>query len=310
MSVQSVPAGITNLQLGATQADFSGTISVTMLRSVYDPLGVHLQAKTVQSVSGTFAKWLVENQYATTTDPALPVQSTQALNGGLSSSKAAALDSFLVNVGTEEVPVWELQANVIPRTDSLVNLQALSSGSGELSSATDVAAIVQLNGVPGSGTAAVYTPMSVGVWNESVTPHEFRTPPLTADGAGKGITIKPANGFGAFGFGGILALYGGDGTGASGGAGSVFIRGGDSAGGVMGDVTIQARSGAANGIVLRDAGATSVIQVGTTNQTLGFYNSVPVTKRTVTGSRGGNAALASLITALAQLGFVTDSSSA
>lgn len=42
---------------------------------------------------------------------------------------------------------------------------------------------------------------------------------------------------------------------------------------------------------------------------VGFYNTAPVAKPTVTGSRGGNAALASLLTALAGQGLLTDSSS-
>lgn len=41
---------------------------------------------------------------------------------------------------------------------------------------------------------------------------------------------------------------------------------------------------------------------------LGFYNAAAVAKPTVTGSRAGNAALASLLTALANLGLITDSS--
>lgn len=41
---------------------------------------------------------------------------------------------------------------------------------------------------------------------------------------------------------------------------------------------------------------------------LGFFAATPVVKPTVTGSRGGNAALASLLTAVASLGLVTDSS--
>lgn len=44
--------------------------------------------------------------------------------------------------------------------------------------------------------------------------------------------------------------------------------------------------------------------------TIGFYGTAPVTKPTVTGSRGGNAALASLLTALAGQGLLTDSSTA
>jgi hypothetical protein len=43
---------------------------------------------------------------------------------------------------------------------------------------------------------------------------------------------------------------------------------------------------------------------------LGFYNTSPASKQTVTGSRGGNAALASLLTALATTGLITDSSTA
>lgn len=43
---------------------------------------------------------------------------------------------------------------------------------------------------------------------------------------------------------------------------------------------------------------------------VGFYATAPVAKPTVTGSRGGNAALASLLTALAGQGLLTDSSTA
>ena len=42
---------------------------------------------------------------------------------------------------------------------------------------------------------------------------------------------------------------------------------------------------------------------------LGFYGTTATTKQTVTGSRGSNAALASLLTALAAYGLITDSSS-
>jgi len=43
---------------------------------------------------------------------------------------------------------------------------------------------------------------------------------------------------------------------------------------------------------------------------IGFYNTTPIAKQTVTGSRGGNAALASLLTALASHGLITNSSTA
>lgn len=54
----------------------------------------------------------------------------------------------------------------------------------------------------------------------------------------------------------------------------------------------------------------SAISVGNSGQQVGFMGATPVSRPTVTGSRGGNAALASLLTALAALGLVTDSSTA
>ncbi len=85
------------------------------------------------------------------------------------------------------------------------------------------------------------------------------------------------------------------------------------------------------GLVITSAGATSISSSNNTyvngptdvhiqanavdkvvaNTTgLGFFAATPVAKPTVTGSRGGNAALASALTALASLGLLTDSSSA
>lgn len=43
---------------------------------------------------------------------------------------------------------------------------------------------------------------------------------------------------------------------------------------------------------------------------LGFYSVTPVVRQTITGSRGGNAALASLLTALALVGLIIDSTTA
>lgn len=40
---------------------------------------------------------------------------------------------------------------------------------------------------------------------------------------------------------------------------------------------------------------------------IGFYNTTPVTKQTISGSKGGNAALGNLLTALANLGLIVDS---
>jgi hypothetical protein len=56
-------------------------------------------------------------------------------------------------------------------------------------------------------------------------------------------------------------------------------------------------------------GATKHVLDGAAN-TIGFYGATAAAKQTVSGSRGGNAALASLITALATYGLITDGTSA
>lgn len=57
---------------------------------------------------------------------------------------------------------------------------------------------------------------------------------------------------------------------------------------------------------------TLVLQVGASgtmvNGNVGFFATTPQAKKTVTGSRGGNAALASLLTALASYGLIVDGS--
>jgi hypothetical protein len=60
----------------------------------------------------------------------------------------------------------------------------------------------------------------------------------------------------------------------------------------------------------------TTIQGGQVNQgfrffgTVGFFGDINVGRQTVTGAKGGNAALASLITALATLGLITDNTTA
>jgi hypothetical protein len=61
----------------------------------------------------------------------------------------------------------------------------------------------------------------------------------------------------------------------------------------------------ANAEVILSAENTVNVRVG--KNKIGFLGSAPVTKPTITGSRGGNAALASLLTQLDSLGLVTDS---
>jgi putative cofactor-binding repeat protein len=56
--------------------------------------------------------------------------------------------------------------------------------------------------------------------------------------------------------------------------------------------------------------AAGTLNIGAATNTLQFFQSGGAVKQTVTGSRGGNAALASLLTALASYGIITNSSSA
>ena len=63
------------------------------------------------------------------------------------------------------------------------------------------------------------------------------------------------------------------------------------------------------GIELRATGVGNFIKLNTSGN-IGFFGSGGTTHPTVTGSRGGNAALASLLTALAGLGLIIDGTSA
>ena len=49
------------------------------------------------------------------------------------------------------------------------------------------------------------------------------------------------------------------------------------------------------------------VRVAASGGTMGFFGSEPITKPTITGSKGGNAALANLLTALADMGLVVNS---
>jgi hypothetical protein len=74
-------------------------------------------------------------------------------------------------------------------------------------------------------------------------------------------------------------------------------------------------AGVAPNLVLRAGGNNAITMAAasgnvTINGSIGFYNTSPGAKPTVTGSRSANAALASLLTGLATLGLLTDSTTA
>lgn len=71
-------------------------------------------------------------------------------------------------------------------------------------------------------------------------------------------------------------------------------------------LSIWSQSGS---VKVQNGGGTNLIEA-THDGKLAFFAAAPIVKPSVTGSRGGNAALASLLTQLANLGLLTDSTTA
>jgi hypothetical protein len=155
-------------------------------------------------------------------------------------------------------------------------------------------------------------------WSAAAGAPLVRPDDSTGSGStGAPLTVQGANNTGgSTSFGGLLTLAGGDGTNATGGVtgGATVVRGGDATGGSGtrngGNLTLRSGSGAtANGVLDLQTGAgTSRVKINDTG--IGFFNATPAAQPTVTGSRGGNAALADLLTDLATLGLIMDGSSA
>lgn len=148
--------------------------------------------------------------------------------------------------------------------------------------------------------------------------------------AGNGTTVTGGSvtanaGTGTTGTGGAINLNGGA-TSGVGTAGAVNINGGSSSStGTGGAVVITAGNttgGTPGAISLRIAGGTNAIVINGTGGSwtgtpisigtagLAFWNGTAAIKPNVTGSRGGNAALADLLTVLATMGLITDGTSA
>lgn len=70
----------------------------------------------------------------------------------------------------------------------------------------------------------------------------------------------------------------------------------------------MANTNAAGADQLDDGGPDGAI-LGSSTGKIAFHAATPIVKQTVTGSAGANAALANLLTALENLGLITDSSS-
>ena len=127
------------------------------------------------------------------------------------------------------------------------------------------------------------------------------------------VTIKNANTSAAFG---QLDLRNTAGTGQSlitftSGAGVLwgsirvdYVGGMSIKAGLSGNLILY--GGGVPGVTVASTGA--VIVGGAGSPTMGFFGATGTAKPAVTGSRGANAALASLLTTLANLGLLTDSS--
>jgi hypothetical protein len=111
------------------------------------------------------------------------------------------------------------------------------------------------------------------------------------------------------GYGGSIYIRAGTGSG-TGGGGNIAIIPGEKQ-------TVTIKSGPNNGsinLAFSDTSGTASIGsyggISTINvayQSIGFYNATPITKPTVTGSRATGAALVNLLTQLANIGLITDS---
>lgn len=84
--------------------------------------------------------------------------------------------------------------------------------------------------------------------------------------------------------------------------------------GIDANIAVDVNAKGTGSVKLISNGITSVFatstgaMIGNTGQSIGFYGATRVAKQTVTGAKGANAALTSLLTALAALGLITDSS--
>jgi hypothetical protein len=107
----------------------------------------------------------------------------------------------------------------------------------------------------------------------------------------------------------LLAQHAAPGSGLSGGDCGIQAGNSDPFPGTTGGTAfVQPGTGTVPGEShIRNSAGANRIRVGGVADGVGFHGTAPIAKPTVTGSRGGNAALASLLTALANYGLITNS---
>jgi len=233
----------------------------------------------------------------------------------LTSTVATGTAPMVVSSTTK---VANLNADLLDGTDwrSPGPIGGTTPGSGAF---TTVSATGQITSTQATGTAPLMIASTTKVANLNVDLLDG------GDWASPGAigTTTPANAT----FVGLTAT-GTVNLGSTAAASAVVINGNNS--GVGGGVFVTIRNGGSDVLVMGNKSAiaggaysnTPYIRGGAggvaiefeagfkTNGNVGFYGTTPVAKPTVTGSRGGNAALASLLTSLAAFGLLTDSSTA
>lgn len=191
---------------------------------------------------------------------------------------------------------------------------------GNATGANAVAGTINITGGDASGTGSTGGPVNI-LPGDGATPGQFYVlcgSATSGSGAqGGGISMEAGAGDGA-GQGGDIFLYGGQ-PGASGNGGWIYLAaaGGIGLGGSIDIAAGSASAGNTGGDVILRVDDSGGITIGTvklatsTTQKLRFYGTAAGTaQQTVTGSRGGNAALADLLTKLATLGLIVDGTTA
>ncbi|MFC5356490.1 glycosyl hydrolase family 28-related protein [Azospirillum himalayense] len=170
-------------------------------------------------------------------------------------------------------------------------------------------AAIQIDAGP---TAPTNVSISPGVYSgnaANITGIGNATGSLILDYSGGGLRVNGGAAFATsgnaahikFGSDVLVQVYRGSGVAND---GSVALRAENGGG------RVQALAAGADGFLQLFGQGAGQVTVGSTLNKVGFYGAAGALKQAVSGSRGGNAALASLITTLASLGLITDSTSA
>jgi hypothetical protein len=150
----------------------------------------------------------------------------------------------------------------------------------------------------------------VGTTDNTQLPH------YVSPGAGISLTDTSTEGIliNEEGTGGVLIVgWGGNGVTITGGGANIVLNTSGSEGNIElysngGDISLDAPGGGITIGGTSNPGAGGGITIGGTGNKIGFFAHAVANRPTVSGSRGSNAALTSLLTGLANLGLIVNSS--